>query len=400
MRKIPLMAIVLAFLVAVWMPHAASANVPRTLDCATQSNNLAALGRPMPEARLIASSNPAMTRPSGPSATQPAQVTYTVQAGDTLSIIASRFQTTVYALMEANNILNPNIIHRGQVLIIPVAGSTNTPLARPAAMRLTAPFAEAWVVGEARQGEAATVWLKVAPGMTVEGWYGAQAIPFRSHCDLWWGMIAFDVFDNPGVHTLTITATAADGRVNQTPLPITLNQVPYWRGPVIVYPPDRQVLLDPETIRAENQLLYNLFDSIPDSPPLWDRPFRKPIDSVITQSFGATGTRDGVPVSYHEGVDLRARQPLPFVASGRGIVVLAESMTVRGNVIYLYHGAGVVTGYFHLSRIDVEVGDLVESGQMLGLTGNTGLSTAPHLHWEMRVNGRWVSPMPWLTQIP
>lgn len=400
MHKIPLIGIMLAVWIAVWMPPSAHASALRIPDCATQSNNLVALGRPMPEARLIASSNPAFAQPSAPITTQPAQVTYTVQAGDTLSIIASRFQTTVYALMEANNIINPNIIHRGQVLVIPVAGNPGTPLARPSAMKLTAPFAEVWLVGEARQGEAATLWLKVAPGMTVNGAYGTQDIPFRSHCELWWGMVAFDVFDNPGVHTLTLSATAADGKVSQSPLPITVNEVPYWRGPQIVYPSDRQVLLDPTTIRTENERLYTLFDSIPDSPPLWDRSFRKPIDSVITQNFGTTGTRDGKPVSYHEGVDLRAREPLPFVASARGIVVLAEAMTVRGNVIYLYHGAGVVTGYFHLSRIDVEVGDIVEAGQPLGLTGNTGLSTAPHLHWEMRVNGRWVSPMPWLNQIP
>lgn len=396
--------VVLAALLLLLLPQPTHATSPQTLDCPSQNSNLVALGRPMPEARLIASSNPAFTTPATPNAptnpNQPAPVTYTVQAGDTLSIIASRFQTTVYALMEANNLLNPNIIHRGQILIIPVAGSTTTPLARPAAAKLNAPFAEVWMVGEAWQGEAATLWLKVAPGVSLSGKYGTQQIPFRTHCDLWWGMVAFDVFDTPGVQNITLSATAADGKVSQTILPISLNQVAYRRGPQVVYPPDRQVLLDPNTLRTENERLYTLFDSIPDSPPLWDTAFRKPIDSVITQGFGSTGMRDGRPVSYHEGVDLRAREPLPIVASARGIVILSELMTVRGNVIYIYHGAGVVTGYFHLTESYVEVGDIVEAGQTLALTGNTGLSTAPHLHWEMRVNGRWVNPLPWLTKTP
>lgn len=399
MRKFPLICL-LAVLWLAWATPISHAGPSQTPDCATQSSNLVALGRPVPEARLIASTNPIYTTPPTPDRRQPTPttVTYTVQAGDTLSIIASRFQTTVYALMEANNILNPNIIHRGQVLVIPVAGST--PLARPAATKLTAPFAEIWMIGEAWQGEAATLWIKMAPGATVSGTYGTQKIPFRANCDLSWGMVAFDVFDAPGLHPITLTATAADGKITTFALPITLNQVPYSRGPQVVYPPDRQVLLDPNTLRAENQLLYDLFDSIPDSPPLWSAPFRKPIDSVITQGFGSTGMRDGKPVSYHEGVDLRAREPLPLYASAPGIVILSELMTVRGNVIYLYHGAGVVTGYFHLSERHVNVGDTVAAGQQLGLTGNTGLSTAAHLHWEMRVNGRWVNPMPWLTRIP
>jgi murein DD-endopeptidase MepM/ murein hydrolase activator NlpD len=401
-RKFPFLILLVAVLItfAPRATHAAPAHIP---DCATQSSNLVALGRPLPEARLIASTNPIYTTPptpSAPASPQPAPVTYTVQAGDTLSIIASRYQTTVYAIMEANNLINPNLIHRGQVLVIPVAGSPSTPLARPAAAKLTAPFAEVWMVGEAWQGEAATMWLKVAPGFTVSGTYGTQKIPFRANCELWWGMVSFDVFDAPGVHSLTLTATAANGRITTTALPILLNQVPYRRGPQVVYPPDRQVLLDPDTLRAENQLLYDLFDSIPDSPPFWDATFRKPIDSVITQGFGSTGMRDGRPVSYHEGVDLRAREPLPLYASARGIVILSELMTVRGNVIYIYHGAGVVTGYFHLSERHVNVGDTVAAGQQLGLTGNTGLSTAAHLHWEMRVNGRWVNPMPWLTRVP
>ncbi len=399
-----LSVVVLVAVLLFLTPQRGYASAPQTLDCTAQSSNLVALGRPIPEARLIASSNPAFTAPAAPGTDsnpdQSASVTHTVQAGDTLSIIASRYQTTVYELMEANNLINPNLIHRGQILVIPVAGNTTTQLARPVAARLTAPFAEAWMVGEAWQGEAATLWLKVSPGMTISGKFGTQEIPFRTHCDLWWGLVAFDVFDAPGVQTITLTATAANGRGSHITVPILLNQVGYQRGPQVVYPPDRQVLLDPETLRTENERLYTLFASIPDSPPLWDSTFRKPIDSVITQGFGSTGMRDGKPVSYHEGVDLRAREPLPIVASGRGIVILSELMTVRGNVIYIYHGAGVVTGYFHLTQSYVEVGDMVDEGQIIALSGNTGLSTAPHLHWEMRVNGRWVNPLPWLTRIP
>jgi murein DD-endopeptidase MepM/ murein hydrolase activator NlpD len=69
---------------------------------------------------------------------------------------------------------------------------------------------------------------------------------------------------------------------------------------------------------------------------------------------------------------------------------------VRGNAILIDHGWGVVTGYWHLSRIDVTVGQRVTQGQPIGAIGNTGLSTGPHLHWEMWVNGTAVSALQWL----
>jgi murein DD-endopeptidase MepM/ murein hydrolase activator NlpD len=63
--------------------------------------------------------------------------------------------------------------------------------------------------------------------------------------------------------------------------------------------------------------------------------------------------------------------------------------------VILDHGLGVFTGFWHLSEIQVEVGQVVGRGQVVGLVGNTGLSTGPHLHWEMRVRGVPVHPLQW-----
>ena len=79
-----------------------------------------------------------------------------------------------------------------------------------------------------------------------------------------------------------------------------------------------------------------------------------------------------------------------------GTAIIAGPLTVRGNTVYLDHGAGVVTGYFHLSEIAVRPGDRVAAGQRIGAVGGTGLTTGPHLHWEVRVNGRWTNPYYWL----
>jgi murein DD-endopeptidase MepM/ murein hydrolase activator NlpD len=77
-------------------------------------------------------------------------------------------------------------------------------------------------------------------------------------------------------------------------------------------------------------------------------------------------------------------------------VVLADQLFVRGNAVVIDHGRGVLTGYWHMQAIKVKVGERVETGQMLGEVGTTGLSTGPHLHWEMRVNGVAVDPMQWV----
>ncbi len=70
-------------------------------------------------------------------------------------------------------------------------------------------------------------------------------------------------------------------------------------------------------------------------------------------------------------------------------------MFVRGNAVVLDHGNGVFTGYWHMSELDVKPGEAVETGQLLGKVGSTGLSTGAHLHWEMRVAGVAVDPLQW-----
>jgi murein DD-endopeptidase MepM/ murein hydrolase activator NlpD len=76
-------------------------------------------------------------------------------------------------------------------------------------------------------------------------------------------------------------------------------------------------------------------------------------------------------------------------------VVVIDTVKLRGNMITLDHGLGVYTTYGHLSAVDVKLGDMVEKGQPIGKVGTTGLSTGPHLHWELWVGGANVDPIEW-----
>ncbi len=97
-------------------------------------------------------------------------------------------------------------------------------------------------------------------------------------------------------------------------------------------------------------------------------------------------------LSYHQGIDFAVPEGTPVAACGAGRVVLACYRIITGNSIVLEHLPGLYSIYYHLSSLSVNKGDYVESGEILGNVGCSGLATGPHLHWEVRVNGVAVNP--------
>lgn len=130
-----------------------------------------------------------------------------------------------------------------------------------------------------------------------------------------------------------------------------------------------------------------------------DGPFRLPAAAVLASGFGTLRAyNDDVFDQYHTGADLGGAPGTPIYAPAAGVVVDTGLLEVRGYITIIDHGWGVYTGYWHQSSILVEPGEEVAAGQQIGTIGNTGLSTAAHLHWEMRVHGVLVDPMQWARQ--
>ena len=133
---------------------------------------------------------------------------------------------------------------------------------------------------------------------------------------------------------------------------------------------------------------------------LWAGPFRLPRSSRITSPFGSARVFNGAVQSRHLGTDFAGAVGEPVLAAGRGVVALVADFYLAGGTIYLDHGAGLVTAYFHLSRSYVRKGQAVKAGQRIGAVGRSGRVTGPHLHWVARYGTISVDPMSLLQLVP
>ena len=126
---------------------------------------------------------------------------------------------------------------------------------------------------------------------------------------------------------------------------------------------------------------------------LSDRP-GMPVEGTLTSSFGyrthpITGKTD-----FHTGVDLAAPQGTPVAAAWTGVVAETGFNDINGNYVKMIHSGNVCTTYNHLSAISVQTGQRLRRGEVVGLVGSTGISTGPHLHFELLIDGVRVDPAP------
>ena len=152
-------------------------------------------------------------------------------------------------------------------------------------------------------------------------------------------------------------------------------------------------------IRAENEKRIREVTAESTTTPLWEGAFEQMANSKVTSPFAEQRSYivngEKVSESTHYGYDLASLAGSPVTASNAGRVVFAEELGIYGQCVLLDHGLGLFSLYGHLSSIDVGVGDEVEKGQTLGLSGQTGLAGGDHLHFAMLLGGHYVDPVEW-----
>jgi murein DD-endopeptidase MepM/ murein hydrolase activator NlpD len=124
----------------------------------------------------------------------------------------------------------------------------------------------------------------------------------------------------------------------------------------------------------------------------WQGGFMAPVPGQLGTPFGIARILNGEPRSAHSGVDLHAALGEEVRTTNRGRVALVGNYFFHGLAVVMDHGMGLYSLYFHLSKVNVALGDVVEKGGVIGLAGSTGRSTGPHLHWGVRLAGARVDP--------
>ncbi len=119
---------------------------------------------------------------------------------------------------------------------------------------------------------------------------------------------------------------------------------------------------------------------------------------IVTSTFGVRHLV-GASLDFHQGIDIAATVGTPIVASQDGVITYADWLGVYGQVVFVSHLDGSETRYAHMSHILVSKGQQITQGEKLGEVGNTGFTTGPHLHFEVRIDGKAVNPTDYLAEL-
>jgi hypothetical protein len=241
-------------------------------------------------------------------------------------------------------------------------------------------------------------------GVTVTGEYEGRPLLFTQAPDqgIAWTLIGAVPFADLGPHQVTVDLQNGDG--GKSTITRTLQVVSYpFPSESLQFDPQTAQLLDPTHETPETDFLDKIFSG---RTPVqyWSGQFRMPLDGQvrITSAFATRrcyNCPDGsAPTTYHGGMDMAADEGTPVHAPADGVVVFAGKLEVRGNAVIIDHGLGVYSLLAHNSKLLVTVGQKVKKGDVISLSGSTGLSTGPHLHWEVHVSGPAVEPLEWVNR--
>ena len=211
--------------------------------------------------------------------------------------------------------------------------------------------------------------------------------------------LAFDgrfVFglDRDAGASATLVATDAQGRPTTRVLAIAPRAWAISRLPTLpkIPVPDAEF----EQLRPAELAAIAAARATPTDAAGWRQPLRWPVTGRVSTLFGSQRVyANGEAGSFHSGIDIARPTGTPVVAPADGVVVLVADhpFTLEGNLLMIDHGMGLGSAFLHLSRIDVRPGDHIRQGDRLGLVGQTGRATGPHLHWSLRWDDARLDPL-------
>lgn len=256
-----------------------------------------------------------------------------------------------------------------------------------------------------KQGGTGVITVSAQPGVTLGGVLVDHPLNFfPSQGGVQIALQGVHALLDPGVYPLRLDAKLPDGSMQSYEQLILIVSGNYPEDPLLYVDP---ATIDPASTEPELQQLISI--TTPATPTrLWVGDFISPAiayaeSTYFTSRYGSRRTYIGQGTNlsvqgFHTGLDFGGGDGLPITAPAAGVVVFAGPWTVRGNATVIDHGWGVYSGFWHQSQIQVQVGQSVSKGDVIGLVGGTGRVTGAHLHWELWVNGIQVDPLDWLNQ--
>ncbi|MDP2340202.1 MAG: M23 family metallopeptidase [Deltaproteobacteria bacterium] len=263
-----------------------------------------------------------------------------------------------------------------------------------------APLLEvSWDASTARTGKIVVVDVATPPGLPAIRSLSAElddhagvALAISADRHKWRVLVPVDIDSKLVPQPLRIDAVLMDGRATTWKKPVALREGGYDKRTITV----GKQFTNPSTKqrqRAEQEsLLLSAAMRIESPERMWRGNFLKPTAGLQTSPFGTLRTYNKARRSRHLGWDLDGDVGSPIVAAGRGKILLAMERFYSGGTVLIDHGQGLMTMYFHMSRIDVLAGGFVDKGQPLGAVGASGQVTGPHLHFSVRLGGLYVDP--------
>jgi murein DD-endopeptidase MepM/ murein hydrolase activator NlpD len=245
-----------------------------------------------------------------------------------------------------------------------------------------------------RAGQPAALRLTPSEPAVLQAEWEGQPLPLIATAGPPLALIAVPATRPGGPGTLTVHTRDVAGNTRDDAFSIAIESVTLPRQ-VLLVPATLAALATGPVASAEATQLDALTRGVRPER-LWDGEFRAPLTGLRTTGFGDRRDYADGYVAAHAGYDVAAPERTPVQAVANGIVVFAGPLQQRGTTLILNHGWGVYSLYGHLSEFRVQPGDRVERGQTVGLVGSTGLSTGPHLHWEIRLRGQPVDPDAWI----
>jgi hypothetical protein len=244
------------------------------------------------------------------------------------------------------------------------------------------------------QGKIVCIKVPVEEGISaVSGRFLNQDFACYKSADDFRGIIGVPINQKPGHYNLKLIITCKNGKLETLTrkMKVWTTKFPfsrYWLKP------HKKKLLRRDLVNRDWAQIAKVL-RVERTEQLWQGKFIKPVREPISQGFGHRQIVNGRRAGNHRGVDFATPIGTEVKAPNKGRVVFRKYLEVFGGTMVINHGQGIHTLYFHLSKCFPEVGQMVAKGDVIALSGNSGVSSGPHLHWGMSVHDLRVDPLQW-----